>query len=239
MCVSPNITSSLNDDKLLTRATELAYVNITSDWLFKLPSNWNIICCGKKLMYSDIRKRMLERGYSKSSVFKYYNGDGGVECDSPIIYLTVKDSSYGNVSSYPLFIGEIKKQGTNDRRVSEGKKKQAIGNAAPDRVAKNYEIFADFCYNCDCNFFPYNVFLHGCDFSDDEMTGTMRGKLSPFFGDLNVFNPYFDKDVRMSLKGGCCYYQEEDFTVEQLYDYVYKCCEEGIKYFLCKFVEEE
>ena len=213
MCVSPNITSSLNDDKLLTSATERAYENIKSYWLFKLPSNWNIICCGKKLMYSDIRKRMLERGYSKSSVFKYYNGDGGVECDSPIIYLTVKDSSYGNVSNYPLFIGEIKKQGTNDRRVSEGKKKQAIGNAAPDRVAKNYEIFADFCYNCDCNFFPYNVFLHGCDFSDDEMTGTMRGKLSPFFGDLNVFNPYFDKDVRMSLKGGCCYYQEEDFLV--------------------------
>ena len=232
-----NIPSSTLDDVTLTTAAMNACESIREKYLRRIPDTWNFECGTKKITFKDIRDEMISEGINPDKAESYYGGPSSIETDANIIYLTMNID--GKIVRKPIFMGEMKKQGTNDRRLMEGKKKQAIGNAAPDRVAKNYEIFADFCYNCDCNFFPYNVFLHGCDFSDDEMTGTMRGKLSPFFGDLNVFNPYFDKDVRMSLKGGCCYYQEEDFTVEQLYDYVYKCCEEGIKYFLCKFGEEE
>ena len=100
----------------------------------------------------------------------------------------------------------------------EGKKKQAIGNAGPDRVAKNFEIAADYCFLCDKTFFPYNVFLHGCDFRESEITNTTKAKLHPFFGELNILNPYFDKDIFWARKGGSCFFQGNDYTYEQLYN---------------------
>ena len=62
-----------------------------------------------------------------------------------------------------------------------------------------------------------------------------EAKLQPFFGELNKFNPYFDKDIYWARKGGSCFLQGEDFTFEQLYEICFKCCETGIKYYLEKF----
>ena len=134
-------------------------------------------------------------------------------------------------------MGEMKKQGTNEKRMLEGKKKQSIGNAGPDRVAKNYVIASDFCYLCDKFFFPYNVFLHGCDFKENEITTTTKAKLQPFFGTLNNLNPYFDNDIWWGRKGGSCFFQGDDYTYEQLYNICFQCCEIGILYYISKYQE--
>ena len=136
---------------------------------------------------------------------------------------------------YPLFIGEMKKQGTNDRRIKEGLKKQSIGNAGADRVSKNFKIAGAYCYLCDKDFFPYNVFLHGCDFSEETITKTTKSKLEPLFGKLNTLNPFFDKDIYWERSGGSCFYQHEEFTYEQLYNICFKCCEVGINHYLERF----
>lgn len=66
---------------------------------------------------------------------------------------------------YPVFIGEDKVQGTNDLRLAEGKKKQALGNAI-ERAAKNIRGCEMLCAHM--NAFPYVIFASGCDFHNSE-----------------------------------------------------------------------
>lgn len=230
-----NIPSSLSDDNLLTMVTENVCKDIRDRYLCSIPSTWDIECGTKKITYNDIREKYVEEGISPKKANEYYGLDSSIETDAHIIYLTM--CLNGATIKRPLFLGEMKKQGTNDKRIEEGKKKQAIGNAAPDRVWKNFEIAAEYCYLSDKDFFPYNVFLHGCDFKEEDITMTTLAKLKPLFGKLNNFNPYFDKDIFWGLKGGCCYYQNLDYTDKQLYEYCYKCCEEGLKHYQKKYMD--
>lgn len=65
----------------------------------------------------------------------------------------------------PILVSEMKVQGTNDLRFSEGKSKQATGNAV-ERAAKNIrgaEMFFD-----TLPVFPYVIFAAGCDFHSCE-----------------------------------------------------------------------
>ena len=62
---------------------------------------------------------------------------------------------------YPILTSEAKKQGTNDRLIKEGMKRQAQGNAI-ERAYKNIEEFR--CLYERYNWFPYFIFCEGCDF---------------------------------------------------------------------------
>lgn len=79
--------------------------------------------------------------------------------DGGIIFATFNDTTY------PVFIGEDKVQGTNDLRLAEGKKKQSLGNAI-ERAAKNIRGCEMLCAHM--NAFPYVIFASGCDFHDSE-----------------------------------------------------------------------
>ena len=68
---------------------------------------------------------------------------------------------------------EAKKQGTNDIRLIEGKKKQSSGNAV-ERAHKNITEIQN--WMCDEVYFPYVMFCMGCDFAEecsipDRLTG--------------------------------------------------------------------
>lgn len=230
-----NITPSKYDDDLLTKATGDVFCDIKNKYLFAIPDTWNLELETKKLRFKDIKEKMIEEGLSVAKANAYYGADSSIDTDAHIIFLTIMNN--GKKLKKPLFMGEIKKQGTNDKRLLEGKKKQAIGNAAPDRVAKNYMIASDYCYFCDKDFFPYNVFLHGCDFSEDEITETTKAKLQPLFGTLNQHHPFFDKDIFWTKRGGSCFYQGDDYTYDQLYTICYKCCEIGLKHYIAKYRE--
>lgn len=220
------------DERKLESAIEIAFEEIKNDYLFNIPSNWGIELGKSNIKFSDIKESAIKMGYPSSNIEKYYDGNNSIVTDGRIIYLSIKKDN--DVYRFPLFIGEMKKQGTNDKRMKEGKSKQAQGNAAGDRVAKNYSIASDYCYICDNEFFPYTVFLHGFDFSESEITSTTKSKLKPFFGELNKFNPWFDKNT-ISKKGGTCLYQEKDFTTDYLKNICYKCCKTGIEHYLKKF----
>ena len=228
-----NIPSSKRDDDLLTLVTERVYNAISNKYILSVPDTWRFECGSKAITFKDIKQKMVENGVPIDKANDYYGEDSSIETDAHIIYLTMKLGD--KIVRNPIFIGEMKKQGTNDKRVMEGKKKQAIGNAAPDRVPKNYGISADYCVLCDEEFFPYNVFLHGCDFKEEEITKTIKAKLQPFFGKLNNLNPFFDKDIPNARKGGSCFYQGGDFTYEQLYKICFDCCELGVKHYLSKY----
>ena len=218
---------------VLEEATVKAFKDIKNNYLCKIPDNWGFTLDSKKISFKDIRKKMAENGYSTSTIMKFYGEDSSIETDSFIIKLIVKNNS--SIIEKPIFIGEDKKQGTNDERIKEGKKKQAIGNAV-DRTAKNFIIVSDYCYLCDEDFFPYVIFAHGCDFGED-ITKTTKSKLSPYVGELNVLNPFFDKQFIGTHKGGSCFYQENEFTFEQIYKICYDTCVTGIDFYLKKFKE--
>ena len=228
-----NIPSSKTDDELLAIVTQNVCYAIKEKYLCSIPDTWNFECGPKKISFNEIKSKMVNEGIATSKANTYYGIDSSIVTDAYIIYLVI---IIENKRVYkPIFIGEMKKQGTNDKRIKEGKKKQSQGNAAGDRVAKNFEIASDYCYLCDKEFFPYNVFMHGCDFKEEEITNTTRSKLQPFFGTLNVLNPYFDKDIFWARKGGSCFYQGEDYSYQQLYKICYDCCEIGVAHYLSKY----
>lgn len=224
---------TIGDDALLSTVTEDVFEAIKNRYICTLPDTWSFDLGSKKIHFEDIRKEMIRNGILSEEIDKIYGENSSIETDGNIIYLVIYNN--GEILKKPLFLGEMKKQGTNDKRISEGKGKQAQGNAAGDRVAKNYTIAADYCYMADKNFFPYNVFLHGCDFSEHEITKTTRAKLAPFFGTLNSFNPWFNTHLWWKRSGGTCLFQGTNWTYEQLYDICYRCCEEGIKHYLKKY----
>lgn len=228
-----NIISSKKDDDLICLACKNVFNNLRKKYYTKLPDNWDISLRGRCVTFPEIRD-VISKKFGNEHANKHFPGNSRIEADSTIICLEVYE--HNRVKSYPLFIGEMKKQGTNEMRMKKGLPKQGIGNAACDRIGKNYTIFAMYCYCLDEKLFPYNVFIHGCDFSKENITTTTLSKLTPFFGTLNEFHPWFDN--RIGLTGGTCYYQKEDFTCEQLYKYCYKCCKCGIEYYLKKFNEK-
>lgn len=218
-------------EKNLNDAVEMAVKSIRNKYICLIPDEWDIRISDKKIPFSAIKDKMQEIGLSKVKSEMYYGLDSSIIVDVKIVELTINDG--GNVKSYPLFIGEDKKQGTNDKRIFEGKSRQAIGNAV-ERAAKNYIIVADYCFLYDRNFFPYVIFAHGCDFGDD-MTKTMKAKLMPYIGEINKINPYFDSEIWWARKGGTCFCQNDMFTTENMYKICYEVCKIGIEHYLKRF----
>jgi len=225
------IDSATSYEEVFKKATNDVFREIKNDFYDKIPSTWDFIIKSKVISFEEIRSKMLECGYSVETINKYYGEDCRIETDSFIIELTINNGN--KVINKPLFIAEGKKQGTNDKRVAEGKEKQSQGNAI-ERTAKNYIIVSDYCYCCDKDFFPYVIFVFGCDFGED-ITKTIKSKLCPYVGKLNVLNPFFDKDIPGTHKGGSCFYQKEMFTYNQFYEICYKTCEIGINFYLKKY----
>lgn len=231
-----SIPSAKEDESVLSKAVKDAFYELEENWAGEKPGNWEFVLKdSRRIYFSDIIEEGLRHDIPRSRLMAYYKSDRYIETDSPIIYLEIYGDSVPLLK--PLFISEIKKQGTNDKRIEEGKPKQAIGNAAGDRTSKNFSIISDYCYLCDKDFFPYCVLLHGYDFGKEEISETTKSKLEPFFGELNKLNPWFDKYMMIELnakKGGSCFYQGEEYNYVQLYDIVYRCCEIGIKHYLSK-----
>jgi hypothetical protein len=68
-------------------------------------------------------------------------------------------------TQYPLYIGEDKVQGTNDKLFAAGKSRQATGNAI-ERYFKNVRAEEMLCAHVP--YFPSVVFASGCDFHHTE-----------------------------------------------------------------------
>ena len=86
-----------------------------------------------------------------------------------------------------ILVSEQKKQGTNDKRLVEGKSKQSKGNAV-ERLGKN--IIAVEVLFGDEDITPVVVFLQGCDFFDGESTIPDRVRTIAKFQKVNQINLY-------------------------------------------------
>ena len=103
----------------------------------------------RKIYKSIIAHNMGKSNWQPESKNPFILPDGGV------LYAEI------NGIKYPILVSEAKQQGTNDKRIKEGKKKQSLGNAV-ERSCKNYEELKRFFRPYD--YFPYHMFFSGCDF---------------------------------------------------------------------------
>ncbi len=127
----------------------------------------------KKIFFSEMINTIKDSGIRKDFDMQYKRHL--IQPDGGIIWLIKKsDKSYKK----PVLIAEVKRQGTNDQRVKEGKSKQAQGNAI-ERLGKNLTgIKAMFNHLSST---PFVCFGWGCDFAQGSSILARVSMLNEFY----------------------------------------------------------
>lgn len=146
----------------------------------------------------------------------YLSPDGG------FIYLLGK-----NANKYHILISEKKNQGTNDLRLSEGKEKQARGNAI-ERLGKNVIGFLSLMHGESIN--PFICFGDGCDFSKDS-TILDRVATMAKYRRLNSIR-MMNTELQSS---GSYFFREKPWEVNEMETYMYEIAERSIMYYKSKY----
>ncbi len=131
---------------------------------------------------------------------------------------------------YPILIAEVKGQGTNTRRLAEGKKKQAMGNAI-ERLGKNVIGFRTWLL--PEAIFPFVCFGSGDDFAEHSSL-VDRVKVINQFGPLNTFavdrtGPHGE------FQRGCFYFREASWTVTEMAALMLPIMRHSINYYRAKY----
>jgi type II restriction enzyme len=142
--------------------------------------------------------------------------------DGGIIYLIDKKNK-----KYPLLISEAKTQGTNDKRIIEGKKQQSMGNAI-ERLGKNVIGFRALLN--DEEIFPFICFADGCDFFDGSYI-VDRVSVIFYFSKLNTVNLYNYKN----LAYGSFFYRIQKWEEKQMYPILSEIAEKSINFYFLKY----
>ena len=169
---------------------------------------------------NGLRKSFPEISFAEPQATSTMKPDGG------ILYMVDKS---GN--KYPILITEKKNQGTNDIRKSEGKKKQAKGNAI-ERLGKN--VIGLRTALLTENIFPFVCFGDGCDFADGSSI-LDRVLTIAMFGELNVEHvtnesKYFNR--------GTFYFRSEQWTQEEMRDKSLSVAIKSVHYYFSKYGEQ-
>ena len=172
----------------------------------------------KRFMLHDITAIMKryepDEEYANVKKTTYLKPDGGI--------VSLVDTN-GNL--YPILIGEVKRQGTNDKREAEGKDKQSQGNAV-ERLAKN--VIGVECAMSHENFKPFISFGEGCDFAEGS---TILDRVHT----IARFRPINRLDLYHPRSQGSFFFREEPWSAEEMYQLMYEVASSGIKYYIQKY----
>ncbi|MCY4089030.1 MAG: restriction endonuclease [Candidatus Saccharibacteria bacterium] len=130
-----------------------------------------------------------------------------------------------------VLISEIKRQGTNDARIKEGKDLQAEGNAI-ERFGKNLTgIRAMFNHE---KITPFVLFAWGCDFSDNEKLNVSRLSMMNEFYSLNrIYVHKIDGNANNNFYAPITMYHRNDMWTEQeMLPILKEVAETSIRYYL-------
>ena len=192
----------------------------------KIESKYAVVLDFKKqLLLKDI---VLSLRKSFPDVDFYYNFENTYICPDGGI-LSILDSKK---QRFPILISEVKNQGTNDRRLKEGLKKQPKGNAI-ERLGKNV-IGLRTAFITE-NIFPFVCFGYGCDFADQSsildrvVTIAMFGKLNVTHLHRQGPNGEFDR--------GSFYFREAKWSIQEMAEIMYDIAEQSIRYYFLKYGE--
>ena len=150
----------------------------------------------KKLEKKKIAENIGKPHWKPCSKNPYILPDGG------IVYAEIRSRKY------PILISEAKKQGTNDKLLEEGKKKQAKGNAI-ERAVKNHSEISLYCHPYD--YYPYVVFASGCDFED---SSSINDRLDS----MTDYEPRNQEYIFHEDKLATIWIREKQWTNQEIYD---------------------
>jgi type II restriction enzyme len=153
-----------------------------------------------------------------------------IKPDGGILFLIERSLDGEIVRKKPLLISEIKRQGTNDEREAEGKKKQAQGNAI-ERLGKNLTgIKTMMNYE---KITPFVCFGWGCDFALDSKTVLAKVSMMNEFYPLNklyVFKKDGGADFN-SYSPVSMYFREEAWTIDEMFSVMKEIAETAFRYY--------
>lgn len=163
-----------------------------------------------KLTFSQIE------AYSKRAFnIKYDYSKRSLQPDGGVIWMDNK---------YPILITEMKRQGTNNERIAEGKEKQAIGNAI-ERLGKNLKGFECLYENDDI--LPFICFCWGCDVVNEIFLGKVYTLNS--FNEVNII---YDFPCKARNKPFTCLLKEiGPFDIEEMISAMLQIAESSIIYY--------
>ena len=178
-------------------------------------------------MINFIKVSSKKHGNGREDFYKY-DTIRKIVPDGGVVYL-IKNGDY---IKYPLVIAEAKHQGTNKERMSEGKAKQATGNAI-ERLGKN--LTAIRAYMHYENITPFVCFGYGCDFAENETTVLTKVHSLNEFYDINKV--YVQKRDKYGEYGGYApvsmFFREEPWSIDEMYDVMKEIAETSFRYWMC------
>ena len=186
----------------------------------------------KKVKLKDIYSYLLTQSNLPESTYlepvkdsTFLTPDGG------FIYVVI------NNKKYYILVGEQKTQGTNDKRLSEGKSKQALGNAV-ERLGKNYNCL-DLMFSQE-SILPFVTFLQGCDFHESEtisdrvimvFKGLKRNTINLNKDILNRAGSYYMRGHKWNEAG----YGSSDWNTDEVTDIFNQIAEQSLSYYIQKY----
>jgi len=215
----------------------------------KVQENTMILSINDTLEFLRKKYTKYKFGFEKRlSINKIYSILKNEYCLGNSIYLeSVKDSTFLTPDGgfiyviidglkYYILVGEQKTQGTNDKRLAEGLKKQALGNAV-ERLGKNYNCL-DLLFSQE-NILPFVTFLQGCDFHESETIGSRV--VMVFKGlkknTINLYKDTFNRAGTYYMRGHKWNegeYGSSDWTRSEMVNVFKKVAEESLKYYINK-----
>lgn len=169
------------------------------------------------------------RGTYPNIDFHHHFDSSSIRPDGGILYIEGPDD---DKLSYPILIAEVKNQGTNDLRASEGLPKQAKGNAI-ERLGKNLIGLRTALLRE--SIFPFVCFGYGCDFEEGSSI-LDRVSTMAMFGKLNTTHLHNEEDGKFNR--GSFYFREAKWSVDEMATVMIDIAERSVLYYFSKYREQ-
>ena len=151
------------------------------------------------------------------------NPDGGI--------LSIVSKNSGQ--TLPILITEVKNQGTNDLRLSEGLKKQAMGNAI-ERLGKNVIGFRTMMLSE--GIIPFVCFGYGYDFHKGSSI-IDRVRTIAMFGELNRVNVVPEGDDGRFNRGSF-FFRQAPWTREEMVTTMTEVASRAVHFYISRYGED-
>ncbi len=131
---------------------------------------------------------------------------------------------------HPILTTEVKNQGTNELRATEGKKKQAKGNAI-ERLGKNVIGFRTAMMTE--TIVPFLCFGYGCDFAENSRI-LDRVSTIAMFGPLNQVN-VVNQGEKGSFNRGSFFFRENPWSIDEMYELMFEVASRAVHYYFARY----
>ena len=222
-----NIESQKNDKDIYFAQIEVKkYLEQRFPEYFTKSRNYYIIL-EKQISYKTIYQFIKKKGIRKELDWNFANRT--IKPDGGVLYLkNYEKKDYQKV----LLVAEVKKQGTNDIRQKQGKKKQAQGNAV-ERLGKNLTGIKTMLNHERIT--PFICFGWGCDFDLQESNFVLSkvSMMNEFYALNKIWVHKRDGDSNHNFFSPVSmYFRKNLWKKEEMFEIMKEIAETSLRYYL-------